>query len=161
MGKRLTAQDVSEPQEPAAVLHMALLVCRRTRKSCWSKLSGKLLSCLGRSWFPVSESFFILKEIWFIYLIFIWLCPVLVAACGIFRCGIQTFSCITWGSISPTRGRTGSPTLGSWSLGHWTTREVALEAFRESPSGPKSACSGGTQLVGQACPSLPGWLPCP
>lgn len=30
MGKRLTTQDISEPQEPAAVLHMALLVCRRT-----------------------------------------------------------------------------------------------------------------------------------
>lgn len=42
MGKRLTTQDISEPQEPAAVLHMALLVCRRTRKSCWSKLSGDL-----------------------------------------------------------------------------------------------------------------------
>ena len=130
---------------------MALLACRRAQKSCWSKLSGKLLSCLGRSWLPVSEGFFFffLRRYGLsIYLIFIWLCPVLVAACGIFRCSIQTFSCITWGSSSPTRDRTGPPTLGAWSLGHWTTGEVALEAFRESPSGPKSACSEGTQLVG-------------
>ena len=31
----------------------------------------------------------------FIYL-FIWLCWVLVAACRIFRCGMQTLSCSTW-----------------------------------------------------------------
>ena len=28
--------------------------------------------------------------------LFIWLCPVLVGACGVFSCGMQTLSCGLW-----------------------------------------------------------------
>ena len=42
-----------------------------------------------------------------------------------------------------------------WEHGVLATGEVALEAFRESPSGPKSACSEGTQLVGPGLSVLP------
>ena len=52
----------------------------------------------------------------FIYL-FIWLCWVLVAACGIFSCGM--WDLVPWQGIEPRL-----PAMGVRSLGHWTTREV-------------------------------------
>ena len=56
------------------------------------------------------ENFFLI----FIYL-FILLHWVLVAARGIFSCGMQDL--VPWPGIEP-----GSPALGAWSLSHWTTR---------------------------------------
>ena len=53
MGKRLQAQDALEaPRNLLQSSHVALLVCRRAWKSYWSKLAGKTLGCLGRSWAP-------------------------------------------------------------------------------------------------------------
>ena len=61
-----------------------------------------------------------------------WLRWVLVAACGIFSCGMRTLSCsMHVGSSSPTRNRTQPPSLGAWSLTHWTTREVPIDGFLE------------------------------
>ena len=48
----------------------------------------------------------------FIYL-FIWLCWVLVAAYGLFSCGMRTLSCgMHVGSSSLTRDRTQAPCIG-------------------------------------------------
>ena len=41
----------------------------------------------------------------------------LVAACGIFSCGMGNL--VPWPGVEP-----GPPALGAWSLSHWTTREV-------------------------------------
>ena len=57
----------------------------------------------------------------YIYL-FIWLCWVLVAACGIFSCCM--WDLIPWPGIEPR-----PPTLGARSLSHWTTREVPRDAI--------------------------------
>ena len=53
----------------------------------------------------------------------IWLCRVLVAACGIFGCSLWTLNCgmwylVPWPGIKPRL-----PASGAWSLRHWTTRE--------------------------------------
>ena len=69
------------------------------------------------------ESFFF--SFFNIYL-FIWLCQVLAAACGIFDLH-WGFSCGMW-DIVPWPGiehaPTLTPTLGVQSLSHWTTRQV-------------------------------------
>ena len=49
----------------------------------------------------------------FIYL-FIWLCRVLVVACGLLSCGMRTLSCgMHVGSSSLTRDGTQAPCIGS------------------------------------------------
>ena len=50
----------------------------------------------------------------------------LVAACGIFSCGMQTLNCGMWDLVPRPGIEPRSPALGAWSLGHWTTREVPL-----------------------------------
>ena len=47
-----------------------------------------------------------------IYL-FIWLCQVLLAACGIFNCSLLTLSCSHVGSSSLTQDQTWAPCIGS------------------------------------------------
>ena len=49
---------------------------------------------------------------------------IFVAARGIFSCGMQTLSYGTYDLIPWSGMEPGSPTLGAWSLSHWTPREV-------------------------------------
>ena len=73
--------------------------------------------------FPVLSLFLnILKQFFFL----IWLCWVLVVACRIFSCGMQTLSYNMWDVSSLTRDTTRVPCIGRWILNHWTTREVAF-----------------------------------
>ena len=58
----------------------------------------------------------------FIFVLFIWLLQVLVAAHGIFSC--STWNLVSWPGIEP-----GPPALGAWSLNHWTTREAPWKSF--------------------------------
>ena len=52
-----------------------------------------------------------------------WLCWVLVVACGLF-----IVACI-WDLGPRPEIEPGPPVLGTWSLTHWTTREVPINAF--------------------------------
>ena len=67
-----------------------------------------------------------------IYL-YIWLCQVLVVACGIFSGDLQTFSCgmwdlLPWSGIEPR-----PPPLDAWSLSHWIIRKVPFSSpFRSA-----------------------------
>ena len=61
----------------------------------------------------------------FIIYLFIWLCQVLLAACGIFSCGTQDL--VLWPGIKPL-----PPALGVWSLSHGTTKEVPLLTYKIS-----------------------------
>ena len=49
--------------------------------------------------------------------LFIWLCPVFVAAHRLFRLGM-------WVLVPSTGIESGPPALGAWSLSHWTIREI-------------------------------------
>ena len=49
--------------------------------------------------------------------LFIWLCPVFVAAHRLFSLGM-------WVLVPSTRIESGPPALGAWSLSHWTIREI-------------------------------------
>ena len=62
--------------------------------------------------------------LFFLVCVFIWLYWVLVAARGIFSCGMQALCCSMWGPIPQLGIEPGPPSLGAWSLSHWTTREV-------------------------------------
>ena len=54
---------------------------------------------------------------------------VIFAACRIFSCGMQTFTCGMWDPV-PRLGTTPeSPALGAQNLSHWTTREVPEMLF--------------------------------
>ena len=59
----------------------------------------------------------------FLYL-FIWLCQVLVAKHGIFRCGMWTLSCGMWDLVPWPRIEPRPCTLGTQSPSHRTTKEV-------------------------------------
>ena len=52
--------------------------------------------------------------------LFIWLRWVLVAACGIFSCGMQD-------GIPKPGISSRSPALGTWSLSHWPTSKVPIQ----------------------------------
>ena len=71
--------------------------------------------------------------------VFIWLCCVLVAACGIFSCGIRTFSCGIWDLVPWPRIESRPPALGAQSLSHWAPGESLkcsfLYAYRGLPCG--------------------------
>ena len=59
--------------------------------------------------------------------LFIWLHWVLVAAHGIFHCGMRAWqACGMWDFSSLTRDWTRTPCIGRQILNHWTTREVAV-----------------------------------
>ena len=62
----------------------------------------------------------------FIVNLSVWLHWVLIAARGIFSCGLWTLSCGMWGLVPGPGIELGRPALGAWSLSHWTTREVLL-----------------------------------
>ena len=74
------------------------------RKRCFFLMPGSMAICTS-----------------FIY--FFWLCWVLVEACGIFSCSVQTLSCSTWDLVLWPRIEPEPPALGAWSLRHWTARE--------------------------------------
>ena len=76
------------------------------------------------NWLPKDFYLFLKK-----YLL-IWLCQVLVAGCGIIRCGLWYL--VLWPGIEP-----GPPALRMWSLGHWTTGEVP-SSLRNLDKGPVS-----------------------
>ena len=63
-------------------------------------------------------SFFLFKYL------FIWLCQVLVTACGVFSCGMRTLNCCMW-DLAPWPGiEPRTLALGAQSFSQWTTREV-------------------------------------
>ena len=74
--------------------------------------------------FPVLSLFLNILKQFFFFLI--WLRWVLVVACRIFSCGMQTLSYSMWDVSSLTRDTTRVPCIGRWILNHWTTREVAF-----------------------------------
>ena len=62
-----------------------------------------------------------------IYLFIYWLCRVLVAACGIFRCGARAqLPRGMWDLPTLCRDQTRVPCIGRRILNHWTTREIPL-----------------------------------
>ena len=63
-------------------------------------------------------SFFLFKYL------FIWLCQVLVTACGIFRCGMRTLNCCMWDLVPWPGIKPRTLALGAQSFSQWTTREV-------------------------------------
>ena len=84
--------------------------------------SSKEFNILICQIFPYS---FEITFIYFLFLkyLFIWLCHVLVAAHGIFSCGM--WDLVPWPGIEPW-----APALGAWSLSHWTTRDVPEITFK-------------------------------
>ena len=93
------------------------------------------------SWSHISEAFFFFKKV-FIYLAAPGLrCGMrglqsslqharsLVAACGLFSCGMQTFSCGMWDLVPWPGVEPRPPIWGELSLSHWTTREVPMKHF--------------------------------
>ena len=54
----------------------------------------------------------------------IWLCWILVSALRIFSCNMRTLSCGMWDLVSWPGIEPGPHALATWSLSHWTTREV-------------------------------------
>ena len=64
---------------------------------------------------------FFLKSI-FIYLL-IWLCQVLVEACGVFSTGMCTLSCSLWDLVPWPEMEPRSCASGAQTLSHWTTRK--------------------------------------
>ena len=86
--------------------------------------------------------------------LFIWLCWVSVAACGIFHLSyaMQTLSCGKW-DLGPWSGiKPRPPALGGRSLSHWTTRKSLYGQFKGKHaemwlprwlSGKESTCNSG------------------
>ena len=65
----------------------------------------------------------------FIHLFIYLAVPVLVVACGIFSCGMQSLSCGMWDLVLWPGIKPGPPAFRAWSLSHWTTREVPGNVF--------------------------------
>ena len=59
-----------------------------------------------------------------------WLHQVLVVACRIFTCSMQTLSCSMWDLVPQPGIEPGSPALGAQSLSHRTTREVPMSLMQ-------------------------------
>ena len=87
--------------------------------------------------------------------LFIWPCQVLVVVCSssifveassIFSCDMQTLGCSTWDLVPWPGIKPGLPTLGAWSLSHWTTGEVPQPSFFSQP--PPILTQGGLNLAG-------------
>ena len=73
---------------------------------------------------------FVHQFLFFFFCLFIWLCWVSVVAHWISDLRWCMWDLCSTGDLVPWPGiEPGSPALGAWSLGHWTTREVL------SPSG--------------------------
>ena len=65
----------------------------------------------------------------FLKCLFIWLCQVFVARCGVFSCGMKTLSCAMW-DLDPSLGiELGLPALGTQGLSHQTIKEVPHSNF--------------------------------
>ena len=90
------------------------------------------LICLSVDGHLNFSTFWLFKKIIYLY---IWLHPVLVAACRIvccisqtsLQCGVWTFSMLSfsmWDLSFPLREETDIPYIGRWILNHWATREV-------------------------------------
>jgi len=69
----------------------------------------------------------------FIYLVylFMWLHQVLVVACGIFTCSVQTLSCGMWDLVPQPGIEPGPPPFGAQSPSHWPTRKVPIPQILE------------------------------
>ena len=96
--------------------------CRSHRRVRFHPLVGKIPWRGKQQTAPVFFFFFFFN-------LFIWLCQVLVAVCGIFNWDIQTVSCGMW-NLVPWLGIKPWPSaLGERSLNHRTTREVPAPGF--------------------------------
>ena len=60
----------------------------------------------------------------------IWLCLILVVACGTFIRGMRIFSCGIWDLVPWSGIKPRAPALRAWSLSHWTTREVSTLYYK-------------------------------
>ena len=78
-----------------------------------------------------------------IQILFIWLLWVLVVACEIFSCSIQTLGWSKWVLVPWLGIKPGPPALGAQSLSHWTDSEVPRQTSEELVSLP-------LQSVGQS-----------
>ena len=78
--------------------------------------------------------------------VFIWLPQVLVTARGISNlcCGIWTLRCSVWDLVPWSGIKPGPPTLGVWSLSHWTRRSPCQGHFK--PNKPEFS-SNSVQLL--------------
>ena len=93
--------------------------------------SGHYIPSLSQA-IPLLNVLFFNYYYYFNIYLFIWMRRVLVAACGLLSCGMQTLSCgmrtlscgMHVGSSSWTRDRTQAPCIGSRSLSHCATREI-------------------------------------
>ena len=95
-----------------------------------------------------------------IYL-FIWLCQVLVAVCGIFNWDMQTVSCGMWDLVPWLGIKPWPPALGEWSLNQRTTREVPAPGFLPGkPHGQRSlvGCSPWGPRVGRDGAHMHAWF---
>ena len=85
--------------------------------------------------------------LYFFKYLFMWLLQVLVTARRIFDlcCGIWTLQCSMWDLVPWSGIKPGPPTLGVWSLSHWTTRgdpaKVILNQINLSSSQTLCNCS--------------------
>ena len=87
----------------------------RKRAQFISDLQGGHKGCSSGQHF-----FFLPVAAWVIFL---------VAACRIFCCGMWNLSCRKWGLVPWPGIEPGPVALGTWSLSHWTTREVLKRSY--------------------------------
>ena len=65
---------------------------------------------------------------------------VLFAACGIYSCGMWSLGCSMWDLVPWLGIESGPPTLGAWSLSHWTMRKFLCILLSYLVQGPVSSC---------------------
>ena len=95
-----------------------------------SKISTRnktFYSCLSILWAVASNVYKVIAMF-----INIWLHWVLVAARGVFCCGMWTLGCATWDPTSRSGIKPGPPASGMQSPSPWTTREVSTSPFQMS-----------------------------
>ena len=71
--------------------------------------------------------------LFFLVCVFIWLYWVLVAARGIFSCGMQVLCCSMWDPIPQLGIELGPPSLGAWSLQGGPSLGVLFMPYNEPP----------------------------
>ena len=117
-----------DPLEKGKATHSSILACRNAM-NCIIRGVSKRRTRLRDSHFTshrITEMQWVEPSpgsaFFFNVYLFIWLCQVLVAACGIFHCSI--WDLVSWPGIEARL-----PTLGAQSLSRWTTREIPGSAF--------------------------------
>ena len=92
--------------------------CQRRNLGCYSPCHNSSFPTCNQP--PPSAG----STSYFYFYLFIWLWWVLVAACRIFSCGMQTLGCSMWDLVPWPGFETGPPATGVCNLSHWATREV-------------------------------------